>query len=109
MKKLMLLFLVLAYSALLPCSATADFRRTKIAVLDFQLKGQAQVNPDMGKIVAEWLITALVKDGRFEVVDRGMLKKAIGNENLDADGLVDKIYSFWNRNPNRYKRCSAPL
>jgi TolB-like protein len=90
MKKLVLLFSVLAYSVFLPFSATADFKRTKIAVLDFQLKGKAQANPDLGKIVAEWLTTALIKDGRFEVIDRGMLKKALRNENLDVDGLVDK-------------------
>jgi curli biogenesis system outer membrane secretion channel CsgG len=71
MKKFMLLFLVLVFSALLPSSATADFKRTKVAVLDFQLKGQGHDIADMGKIVAEWLINALVKDGRFEVIDRG--------------------------------------
>jgi len=89
MKKFMLLFSVFVFSVLLPCSATADFKRAKVAVLDFQLKGQKQDTADMGKIVAEWLITALVKDGRFEVVDRGLLKKALEEENLDVDGLVD--------------------
>lgn len=90
MKKFMLLFFVLFFSALLPCSATADFKRTKVAVLDFQLKGQEHDNADMGKIVAEWLINALVKDGRFEVIDRGLLKKALEDENLGVDSLADK-------------------
>lgn len=90
MKKFMLLFSVLVYSVLLPCSATADFKRTKVAVLDFQLKGKEHDTADMGKIVAEWLITALVKDGRFEVVDRGLLKKALEEKNLDVDGLDHK-------------------
>jgi len=89
MKKFMLLFLVLVFSALQPCSATADFKRTKVAVLDFQLKGQEHDNADMGKIVAEWLINALVKDGRFEVIDRGLLKKALEEENLGVDGVVN--------------------
>ena len=90
MKKFMLLFLVLVFSALLPSSATADFKRTKVAVLDFQLKGQEHDIADMGKIVAEWLINALVKDGRFEVIDRGLLKKALEEENLGVDEFVDK-------------------
>jgi len=90
MKKFMLLFSVLAFSVLLPCSATADFKRTKVAVLDFQLKGKKHDTADMDKIVAEWLITALVKDGRFEVVDRGLLKKALKEENLGVNSLVDK-------------------
>ena len=37
-----------------------EFTKTKIAVLDFRTQG-ADLDPDMGKIVAEWLITALVK------------------------------------------------
>ena len=90
MKKFLLLFLVLVSSALLPSSATADFKRTKVAVLDFQLKGQEHDNADMGRIVTEWLINALVKDGRFEVIDRGLLKKALEEENLGVDEVVDK-------------------
>ena len=90
MKKFILLFSVLVFSVILPCSAKADFKRTKIAVLDFQLKGQEHDNADMGKIVTEWLINALVKDGRFEVIDRGILKKALEEENLGVDVLLDK-------------------
>jgi TolB-like protein/tetratricopeptide (TPR) repeat protein len=90
MKKMMLLFSALAFSIFLPSPATADFKRTKVAVLDFQLKGKEYDTADMGKIVAEWLMTALVKDGRFEVVDRGLLKKALGKENLGVNGLEDK-------------------
>ena len=90
MKKFLLLFLVLVSSALLPSSATADFKRTKVAVLDFQLKEQEHDNADMGRIVTEWLINALVKDGRFEVIDRGLLKKALEEENLGVDEVVDK-------------------
>jgi TolB-like protein len=90
MKKFALLISVLVFSVLLPCSGKADFTRTKVAVLDFQLKGEKHDTADMDKIVAEWLITALVKDGRFEVVDRGLLKKALEEENLGVNGLVDK-------------------
>jgi TolB-like protein len=90
MKRFVLLFSVLAFSTLLPCTATADFKRTKVAVLDFQLKGKGYDTPDMGKIVSEWLITSLVKDGRFEVVDRGLLKKTFGEKNLGMTEFMDK-------------------
>jgi TolB-like protein len=90
MKRFVLLFSVIAFSTLLPCTAPADFKRTKVAVLDFQLKGKGYDTPDMGKIVAEWLITSLVKDGRFEVVDRGLLKRTLGEKTLDMSGIMDK-------------------
>jgi TolB-like protein len=69
--------------------AAAEFKRTKIAVLDFQLQGGRQDN-DMGKIVAEWLITALVKEGRFDVIERRLLEKVLTEQKMHASGLVDE-------------------
>lgn len=80
------LMLVLSLCAL----AQADFNKTKIAVLDFNLQGSNFETEDMGKIVAEWFITALVKEGRFEVVERGMLQKIIAEQKLALSGLVDE-------------------
>ena len=91
MKRFVLLFSVLAFSTLLPCTATADFKRTKVAVLDFQLKGKGYDTPDMGKIVSEWLITSLVKDGRFEVVDRGLLKKNLWRKESWHDRIHGQV------------------
>jgi TolB-like protein len=70
--------------------AAADFKKTKIAVLDFQLQGMKQDSSDMGKIVAEWLITALVKEGRFDVIERRLLAKVIEEQKIGASGIVDE-------------------
>ncbi len=77
--------LVAAFTA----PAGAEFKKTKIAVLDFQLQGGKQDN-DMGKIVAEWLITALVKEGRFDVIERRLLEKVLAEQKMHASGLVDE-------------------
>jgi TolB-like protein len=71
-------------------SAWADYEKIKIAVLDFQLQGTGYETEDMGKIVAEWLITALVKEGRFEVIERRLLKKILEEHKLVMTGVVDE-------------------
>ncbi len=74
----------------IPLSAeSSDFKKTKIAVLDFQLQGEGFETQDMGVIVAEWFITALVKAGRFDVIERGLLKKLLEEQKLSMTGIVD--------------------
>ncbi len=90
MKRLIALLLVLVFSTFMPCKAGADFRKTKIAVLDFKLQGHGYETEDMGVIVAEWFITAFVKEGRFEVVERGLLKKILGEQKLGMTGVIDE-------------------
>ncbi len=75
--------------AFVPGHAAAEFRKTKIAVLDFQLQGKGFDNADMGKIVAEWLITAMVKEGRFDVIERRLMDKIIEEQKFGHSGLVD--------------------
>ena len=75
---------------LMPLTAQADFEKIRIAVLDFQLQGQGYETEDMGAIVAEWFITALVKAGRFDVVERAMLKKIINEQKLGMTGVIDE-------------------
>ena len=70
-------------------SAAEDFKKNKIAVLDFQMQGKEYQSTDMGAIVAEWLITALVKEGRFEVVERRLLQKILAEHQLAMSGIVD--------------------
>jgi len=70
-------------------AGASDFRKTKIAVLDFQLQGEGFETKDMGMIVAEWFITALVKAGRFEVIERGLIQKLLEEQKLSMTGLVD--------------------
>lgn len=83
---LVLLFMI---SLLLCLSARAEFVKNKIAVLDFALQGQAVETQDLGAIVAEWFITALVRDGRFDVVERALLKKIIEEQKLSLSGIID--------------------
>ncbi len=73
----------------IPMTAYADFNKTKIAVLDFQLQGKQFSSEDMGKIVAEWFITAMVREGRFDVVERRMLQKVLSEQKLAMSGVVD--------------------
>ena len=80
------LVLLLIFTA---ATAAADFKKNKIAVLDFQMQGKQYQNSDMGSIVAEWLITALVKEGRFDVVERRLLQKILSEHQLAMSGIVD--------------------
>ena len=82
--------LCIAFAAVLASGASAESKRTKIAVLDFQLQGMKQDSSDMGKIVAEWLITALVKEGRFDVIERRLLEKVLEEQKMGVSGLVDE-------------------
>ena len=90
MKKWILLIPIIVFSTLLPCKATTDFKKIKVAVLDFQLQGEGYDTQDMGKIVSEWLITALVKEGRFEVVERRLLEQIFQEHKLIMTGVVDE-------------------
>ncbi len=65
-----------------------EFVKTKIAVLDFEVHGKAFHTRDMGAIVSEWFITTLVKDGRFDVVERAMLQKILSEQKLSTTGLI---------------------
>jgi TolB-like protein len=83
------IFLLLAFG-LAPVAASAEFTKTKIAVLDFQMQGEEQENQDMGSIVAEWFITAMVKEGRFDVIERRLLQKILSEQQLVMTGVVDE-------------------
>lgn len=69
--------------------AHADFKKTKIAALDFQMQGDTNGAKDMGKIVAEWLITGLVETGRFDVIERRLLEKIMEEQKLGVTGAID--------------------
>ena len=85
----MRLGMIFTLIVLIPASAAADFEKTKIAVLDFGIQGKGFETEDMGKIVAEWLTTAFVKAGRFDVIERRMLKKILGEQQLGLSGALD--------------------
>ncbi|MBI5235995.1 MAG: hypothetical protein HY886_07090 [Deltaproteobacteria bacterium] len=89
-KKCVVVFLLLVVALIIaPLSARAEFKKTKIAVLDFALQGEGFETQDMGKIVAEWIVTGLVQAGRFNVVERGLLQKILKEQELPMYGVVD--------------------
>jgi len=90
MKKSILFGCLFALLMVSPSAAVADFERTKIAVLDFTIQGKGYETEDMGQIVAEWLITAFVKEGRFDVIERRLLEKILGEQKLGATGMLDQ-------------------
>lgn len=90
MKRYITFLIVLTFFISIPLAANADFKRTKIAILDFELKGSGFETEDMGAIVAEWFITAFVKEGRFDVVERGLLKKILNEQKLGMSGILDE-------------------
>ena len=90
MKKWILLASIIVFSTFTPSTATAEFKKTKVAVLDFQLQGEGYDTADMGKIVSEWLITALVKEGRFDVIERRLLEQIFQEHKLIMTGVVNE-------------------
>lgn len=89
MKKTVILFslIVMAVnSAAIACAA--EFRKTKVAIVDFQENGSFDVK-DVGKIVAEWFTTALVNTGRFDVIERRLLQQILDEQKMGMTGLID--------------------
>ena len=78
--------IIVGMQIILPLKASAEFKKAKIAVLDFGQQGDGGQNKDLGKIVAEWLITGLVETGRFDVIERRLLEKTIEEHAL---GMLD--------------------
>lgn len=83
----LLMILALLLSALCN-SAAAEYKKTKIAVLDFQQNGPFE-SPDVGKIVAEWFTTALVETGRFDIIERRLLQQLLEEQKMGQSGLID--------------------
>jgi len=90
MKRLINFFLLTSLILSMPGTSAAEFKKTKIAVLDFKLQGEGFETEDMGAIVAEWFITAFVKEGRFDVVERGLLNKIMEEQKLGLTGIMDE-------------------
>jgi len=90
MKKLLVLLIFPVIFISFLNIVNAEFIKNKIAVLDFKLQGKGFETEDLGEIVAEWLITTMVKDGRFDVVERRLLKKIIAEQQLSETGLLDQ-------------------
>jgi WD40 repeat protein/TolB-like protein len=83
-----LLFTIGALILCLPNSAQADFRKIKVAVLDFQQNGKFET-PDVGKMVAEWFTTALVETGRFDIIERRLLQQIVDEQKISVSGIIE--------------------
>jgi len=61
----------------------------RIAVVEFDTMGNLEI-PDAGRIIAEWMVTNLTKEGKFDLKAREvLLKKVIQEQALSASGLID--------------------
>lgn len=85
--------LLLLLAALGPVSAQ---RKPRIAVLDFdyatvQSSSQAffGTNVDIGKGITQMLITNLVKDGSYSVIERSAMDKILNEQNFSNSNRAD--------------------
>lgn len=63
----------------------------KIAVLDFDASAISakRGNGNVGRAVSDIIVTELVKDGTFKVVERNQLEKILSEQKLSMSGMVD--------------------
>jgi DNA-binding beta-propeller fold protein YncE len=80
-----ILVITLAFWAL-NVSAAA---RTRIAVVDLESQGQKAKSEELGRVAAQWLATAFVKQGRFDVIERQALQEIIEEQQLGTAGVID--------------------
>jgi DNA-binding beta-propeller fold protein YncE/TolB-like protein len=63
--------------------------RTRIAVVDLESQGAKAKSEELGKIVAQWLATAFVNQGRFDVIERQALEEIVQEQQLGTAGVID--------------------
>lgn len=62
----------------------------RVAVVEFDTMGNLEIR-DAGKIIAEWMITALTKEGKYDVKAREvLLKKVLREQTLAKTGIIDE-------------------
>ena len=91
MKRCIVMILVFCIVVLISTTVWAGFQKTKIAVLDFKVLGKGYADADVGHAVADRLITALEKDGRFEIVEPGVIEKALREQQLVLDKKEHRV------------------
>lgn len=64
-------------------------RAAKVAVVDFTVYSKG-LDADLGAMVSDWFMASFAKDARFEVVERGLLKRILDEQELSMSGLVDE-------------------
>ena len=63
--------------------------RSQIAVVDLEAQGEKARSQELGKVAAQWLTTAFVNQGRFDVIERQALQKVIEEQQLGVAGVID--------------------
>jgi len=53
--------------------------------------GKGHADAEVGKVVADHLIAALEKDGRFEIVEPGVIEKALREQQLVLDKKEHRV------------------
>ncbi len=88
--------LLVAGVAVPSCAQTAAKRRPRIAVMDFDYATVQTVsasvfgtNVDVGKGIVDLLVTDLVKDGSFSVIERKALDKILAEQNFSNSNRAD--------------------
>ena len=85
------ILLVLCFPMVLPFHSWAASTKTRVAVIDFEQKGEQEFRgKQVGEIVAEWLITSLVRTGRFDVVERAQLQKILKEQEMGLSGMISQ-------------------
>lgn len=91
MKKILIGFLVITIVCI--SAYTSEAAKKKVAVLDFEygtIRDRWWPGEwDIGKGISDMLVTQLVKDGTFSVIERRQLEAVINEQKLGASGLVD--------------------
>ncbi|MEW6068825.1 MAG: CsgG/HfaB family protein [Nitrospirota bacterium] len=91
MKKVLMGFLVIAFICF--SAYTSEAAKKKVAVLDFEygtIRDRWWPGEwNLGKGISDMVVTQLVKDGTFSVIERNRLEAVINEQKLGASGLVD--------------------
>ena len=91
MKRYFVLILIFVLTLSISTTVWAGFQKTKIAVLDFDVLGKGHTDVKVGNAVANHLITALEEDGRFEIVEPVLIKKALREQELVLDKKEHRV------------------
>lgn len=88
--------LTFAAGSLLPSAAAQSARRPRIAVMDFDYATVQTVsaavfgtNVDIGKGIVDLLVTGLVKDGTYSIIERKALDKIMAEQNFSNSNRAD--------------------
>lgn len=84
---------IIVVAAIFIGAFTSEAAKKKVAVLDFEygtIRDRWWPGDwDIGKGISDMMVTQLVKDGSFSVIERKQLEKVLSEQKLGASGLLD--------------------